>query len=151
MALVRWDPLRELEEMAERLERVVGHPVFRRTSDSGKETLTVPDWVPAVDIVETPTEYLIKAALPEVKKDDIKVTVVNGVLRIGGERTPEKEDESRKFHRMEQAYGRFVRTFTVPDDADGAKVQAEFRDGMLTVHLPKAEKAQPKAIEVKVA
>jgi len=150
MSLVRWDPMRELEEMADRLERVVGHPLFRRTND-GKETLTVPDWVPAVDIVETPGEYLVTAALPEVKKDDIRVTVVDGILRIGGERTRVKEEEGRKFHRMEQAYGRFVRTFAVPDEVDGAKVQAEFKDGVLTVHLPKTGKPQPKTFEVKVA
>jgi len=151
MALVRWDPLHELEEMADRLERIVGRPVLRRTSDSGKETLTVPEWVPAVDIVETPTEYLIKAELPGVKKEEVKVTVVNGVLRIGGERAQEKEEKSKKFHRVERTYGSFVRTFTVPDDVDEAKVLADFRDGMLTVHLLKTEKTQRKAIEVKVA
>lgn len=115
------------------------------------ENITVPDWAPLVDIVEDDREYLIKAELPEVQKEDVKVTVEGGTLTISGERKESREDKGRKFHRVERYYGRFERSFTVPDDADQSKVSAEFKDGMLRVHLAKSEKARPKQIEVKLA
>ena len=103
------------------------------------------------DISEDENEYVIKAELPELKKEEVKVTVENGVLTISGERKFEKEENKKKYHRVERAYGRFVRSFALPEDADASKVKAEFKDGMLTVHLPKSEKAKPKQIEVKIA
>jgi HSP20 family protein len=148
MALVRWDPFRELEDMSERLNRMFARPALR---SSGKETLTVADWVPTVDISETDEEYLIKAELPEVKKEDVKLSVHDDVLSISGERKYEKEEKGKKFHRVERAYGSFTRSFTLPDDADAAKIAAEYKDGVLKVHLPKSEKAKPKSIEVKVS
>jgi len=84
-----------------------------------------------------------------VKKEEVKIAVENGVLTISGERKSEKEE--KKYHRIERAYGSFERSFVVPDDADADKVNAEFKDGVLRVHLPKSEKAKPKHIEVKVA
>jgi HSP20 family protein len=104
-----------------------------------------------VDIVETDDEYLIKAELPEVRREDVKVSVENGVLTIRGERKLEKEANGKKLHRVERYYGSFLRTFVVPDNVDETKVRAEFKDGVLNVHLPKSEKAKPRAIEVKVA
>lgn len=107
-------------------------------------------WAPLVDITEDDKEYLIKAELPEVRKHEVKVTVENGLLVISGERSFEKEENGKRYHRVERAYGNFARSFAVPDDADDAKVNAEFKDGMLTVHLAKRETAKPKNIEVKV-
>jgi HSP20 family protein len=147
MALVRWDPFRELEDMSERLNRMFARPALR---SSGKETLTVADWVPTVDISETDEEYLIKAELPEVKKEDVKVTVEDGVLTLQGERRQEKEEKGKRYHRVERSYGSFVRSFTLPESVDEAKVKAEYKDGVLSLHLPKTEKVKPKAIEVKV-
>jgi HSP20 family protein len=89
--------------------------------------------------------------LPELKKEDVKVTVENGVLTISGERKFEKEEKKKKYHRVERGYGTFMRSFALPDDADGKKVKAEFKNGLLTVHLPKSEGAKPKHIEVNVA
>lgn len=149
MNLVRWDPFRELEEMSDRLNRVFGRPSTAKSD--GKETMTVADWTPSVDISETDGEYLIKAELPEVKKDDVKITLEEGVLSIQGERKHEKEEKNKKFHRVERAYGRFVRSFVVPDYVDESKIKAEYQDGVLHLHLPKSEKAKPRAIEVKVA
>lgn len=148
-SVARWDPFRELEELSERLNRVFGRPPVRR--DNSKEALTVADWIPAVDISESESEYLIKAELPGVKKEDIKVTLQEGVLTIQGERKQEKEEKGRKYHRIERSYGTFMRSFTLPDSADDSKVSAEFKDGLLSLHVPKSEKAKPKAIEVKVA
>lgn len=148
MALVRWDPFRELEEMSDRLNRVFTRPTVRT---NGKEQLTVADWMPIVDISETDGEYLIKAELPEVKKEDVKVTVENGVLTLQGERRQEKEEQGKKYHRVERSYGSFVRSFTLPESIDESGVKAEYKDGVLNLHLPKSEKVKPKAIEVKVA
>jgi len=112
--------------------------------------MTLADWVPTADITEDDKEYLIKAELPDLKKEDVKVTVENGVLTISGERKFEKEQKEKKYHRIERAYGRFVRSFALPDDADPGGVKADFKDGVLTVHLPKSERARPTQIEVNV-
>lgn len=148
-ALVRWDPFRELEEMEKRLATLFGRAPIRKDGDK-QESLTVAEWAPLVDIVEDEKEYLIKVELPEVKKEDVKVSVQDDVLTIAGERKSEKEEKGKKYHRIERAYGSFLRSFTLPEDADGAKVSAEFKEGVLKVHLPKSEKAKPKSIEVKV-
>ena len=149
MTLVRWDPFRELEEVSDRLNRMFARPAAARTN--GKETMIVADWAPSVDISETDGEYQIKAEIPDVKKEDVKVTLEDGVLTIQGERKHEKEEKGKKFHRIERSYGSFVRTFSLPDVIDEEKVKADFKDGVLNLHLPKSEKAKPKAIEVKVA
>ena len=149
MTLVRWDPFRELEEMSDRLNRM-----FSRTSTgskNGKEALTVADWTPTVDISESEGEYLIKAELPEVKKEDVKVTLEDGVLTLTGERRQEKEEKNTKYHRMERSYGSFVRSFSLPELVDETNVKAEYKEGVLSLRLPKSEKAKPRAIEVKVA
>ena len=148
--LMRWDPFRELEDMSDRLNRMFARPVVR-TNGNGKETLTVADWSPTVDISETDGEYLIKAELPEVKKDDVKVTLEDGILTIQGERRREKDEKTTKYHRVERSYGSFVRSFSLPDQVDENGVKAEYRDGMLNLRIPKSEKAKPRAIEVKVA
>ena len=155
MNLIRYEPTafptfplyREMEEMTDRLNRFFG----TWTRPNGKELLTVTDWTPVVDIQETDIEYLVKVELPEVKKEDVKVTVENGVLTLQGERKQEKEEKGKKFHRIERSYGSFLRTFTVPLDTDETKVAADFKDGILKVHLPKTEKPRPKAIEVRVS
>jgi HSP20 family molecular chaperone IbpA len=96
-------------------------------------------------------EYLIKTELPEMRKEDVKVTAENGVLTISGERKFEKEEKKKKYHRVERGFGTFMRSFALPDDADFSKVNAEFKNGVLTVHVPKSEHAKPKQIDVKVA
>jgi HSP20 family protein len=151
MSIVSWDPFRELEDMSSRLNRVFGRSGLARTSEANEQNaLTVFDWAPRVDISETPEEFQIKAELPDVKKEDVKVSVDAGVLRIEGERKQEKEEKGKKFHRVERTYGSFLRTFTLPDNVDETKIQADVKDGVLNVRLGKAAKAKPKAIEVKV-
>jgi HSP20 family protein len=136
---------REMEEMSDRLNRYFGVRPFE------KEALKLAEWVPAVDIQETETEYLLKVELPEVDKKDVKVTFEENVLKIEGERKQEKEEKGKKFHRIERSYGTFLRTFTVPEEVEPTKLTADFKEGMLTVRLPKGLKAKTKAIEVKVA
>ena len=149
--LTRWDPFKEMDELQKRLTSLFGLTPQRGTN--GKENMTVAQWLPLVDIVEDDKEYLIKAELPEVRREEVKVTVENGVLTISGERKFEKEekDKEHRYHRIERAYGTFTRSFSVPDDADDGQVSADFKDGLLTVHLAKSEKARPKSIEVKVS
>ena len=147
--LTRWEPLRELEDLQNRLSSVFGRAPVRR--GNGREEITLADWAPLADITEDDKEYVIKAELPEIPPESVKVTVENGVLTISGERKLEKEEKGKKYHRVERAYGSFVRAFTLPEDAEADKIRAEFKDGMLTVHLPKCEKARPKQIEVQVA
>ena len=146
--VTRWEPLREFEKLPEQMARFFGFPAIRPYT--AEENLTVADFMPLVDIYETEKEYLIKLDLPEVAKEEVKVYVEDGVLTIQGERHKEKEEKGKKFHRIERSYGTFLRTFTVPPDADEVKIDAEFKEGLLKVHLPKSEKAKPKTIDVKV-
>ena len=148
-ALTRWDPFKEMDDLQKRLTSIFGLAPQRPVN--GKEDMTVAQWLPLVDITEDDKQYLIKAELPEVKREDVKVTVENGVLTISGERKFEKEEKDKKYHRIERSYGNFLRSFALPDGADGSKVNAEFKDGVLKVHLPKSEKAKPKAVEVKLS
>jgi HSP20 family protein len=153
MYLTRWDPFRELEQLSERFRATLPSgflPAMRRASDPD-EALIVAEWAPLVDVEETEKEYLVKAELPEVHKEDVKVTIEGGMLSIEGERRHEKEEKNRKVHRVERSYGKFVRRFTVPPDVEDKKVTAEFKDGVLHVHVPKSLAAQPRAIDVKVA
>jgi HSP20 family protein len=145
----QWNPWRDLEDVEKRLSGIWGRRPGK--GEGEKEAISVAEWSPLVDITEDEKEYLIKAELPEMKKEDVKLTVENNVLCISGERKYEKEEKDKKYHRVERAYGSFMRSFTLPDDADGAKVAAEYKDGMLKVHLPKSEKAKPKSIDVKVS
>lgn len=149
MNLIKWDPFRELEDVSSRLNRIFGRTPARSESDN--EMLAVADWMPSVDISETDTAYLIRGEIPGVKKEDVKVTIQEGMLTIQGERKQEKEEKGKRFHRVECCYGNFVRSFRVPDDADESAVKAEFKDGMLNVTLPKSAKAKPKSISVTVS
>jgi HSP20 family protein len=148
MGLVRWEPFRELEDMTLQLQRMFGQRPWVREA---QEALTAGDWLPPVDIRETEKEYLFKIELPEVKKEDLKVELEEGTLKISGERKQEKEEEEARYHRVERSYGTFLRRFALPADADAARLQAEYKDGLLLVHLGKTETAKPRMISVKVA
>lgn len=149
MNLIKWDPFKELEEISNNLNRFFGRAPSTSRSDVGM--LAESDWNPTVDISETETEYLIKADIPGVKKEDVKVTVQDGMVTIRGERKQEKEEKGKKFHRIERTYGNFMRSFRMPDDANESGVSAEFKDGMLNVTLKKSATAKPKSIEVAVS
>lgn len=149
MNLIKWDPFRELEDVSNRLNRIFGRSTAR--AESGQEMLAVADWSPSIDISETDAAYLIKAEIPGVKKEDVKVTIQDGMLTIQGERKMEKEEKGKKFHRVERSYGSFVRSFRIPDNANENSVKAEFKDGMLNVTLAKSAKAKAKSIDVSVS
>ena len=145
--LTKWNPFRDLEDIQNWLSPWFGRIALR---GGGDETMTTSAWAPLVDITEDDKEYLIKVELPEIKKEDVKVTVENGTLTISGERKFEKEEKDKKYHRVERAYGSFVRSFALPEGTDGSKVSADYKDGVLKVHLTKSEQVRPKSIEVKV-
>jgi HSP20 family protein len=145
MALVRRDPGRDIEDMLDRYSRAAGLP-----RAGSQEVIATGDWTPRVDIAETDKAFEIKAEIPEVNKEDVKVTVHNGVLTVHGERKLENEEKGKKFHRIERFYGSFTRSFTLPDNVDETKTSASFKDGMLNLQIQKTEEAKPKSIEVKV-
>ncbi len=146
MNLMRLEPFREFETMSNRLNRLLGMELKPLTMPDG----VFADWAPAMDVEETDGEYLIKADLPDVKKEDVKVSVENGILAVEGERRMEKEEKGKKFHRIERSFGKFVRRMAVPTDVDEQKVAANFKDGVLNVHLPKAPAAKPRTVDIKV-
>ena len=145
MKLTKWDPFRQMEDMFEQYNKALSWP-YR----GGHEIVAAGEWMPRVDISETESDFGLKVEIPDVKKDEVKVTVDNGVLTITGERKQEKEEKGKKFHRVERYFGSFMRSFTLPDNVDEAKIEASFKDGMLNLRLPKTEKSKPKAIDVKI-
>ena len=148
MAIVRWDPFRELTDMQSRMNRLFGEFYGRRTED---DLLPRSTWWPPVDIYENDRhELVIKAELPDMKRDDIKLVVDNNVLTISGEKTSDSEMKDENCHRVERTYGQFSRSFSLPNTVDTTKVNAEYKNGVLTVTLPKREEAKPKQITVKV-
>lgn len=147
MTLVNWTPFREFDDLLGRYSRLFNGGLPASAQGDAAEAA---QWRPAANISETKDEYLIKAELPEVEKKDVEVTVHEGVITIRGERRYERSDESEKQHRVESFYGSFARSFALPADADESKVYAESKDGVLKVHIPKAEVLKPKPIEIQV-
>jgi len=148
--LKRWNQLKDMETFQHNLDSLLSHS-SSLTPGMQAKPVVAPEWSPLVDISEDEREYLIKAELPEVKKEDVKVTSEAGRLTIMGERKFENGEQGKKYHRVERAYGTFGRSFALPSDANAAKVTAEFKEGVLTVHLVKDEKAKPQQIEITVS
>ncbi len=154
MAIVRWNPTRELAtfptdilSMQREINRMFDD-FFR--SDRDESSLFAPTWRPAVDIVEEDNAYVAKVELPGINKDDVKITMQDNVLTIRGEKKEEKKGKEENLHRVERYYGSFQRSFTLPTSVKSDKIEAEYKDGILTITMPKAEEAKPKQIEVKV-
>src|SRR4026209_1750420 len=148
--VITWNPLKEMEEAQNRFNPFFSGGFPNRMGSGEIHSLAVADWSPEVDISQDDHGYLLKADLPEMKKDDVKVTVEDGILSVSGERKSEKEDHKKKFHRIERSFGTFRRIFTLPEDADSTKVTAEFRDGVLEVHVPTTTIAKSKTTQVRV-
>ena len=146
----RQDQLTKMETFQHNLDSLLRHS-STLPSGTQQQLVATPEWSPLVDISEDEREYLIKAELPEVRKEDVKVTTEAGTLTIMGERKFENGEQGKKYHRVERAYGTFGRSFALPADASPAKASADFKDGVLTVHLLKDAKAKPQQIEVTVS
>jgi HSP20 family protein len=147
MSLVRWDPFADVDSLFNRMLPLsfASWPRLSPASSSAKL-----EWAPSADISETEKEYLIRAELPAVKKEDVQVTFDDGMLTIKGERKQQKEDKNEKYHRTESFYGSFERRFSLPDNVNSEAIRCETKDGILIVHIPKTEvtKSRPKQIAV---
>jgi len=147
MTVIRWDPFSEVDSLVNRLMPVAPGAWPRLAVPGNGKTF---DWAPSADISETEREYVIRAELPAVKKEDVQVTVDGGMITVKGERKQHKEDKSEKFHRVESFYGSFERSFSLPDNVNADAIRCESKDGILSVHIPKTEtqKNKPKQISV---
>src|ERR1700704_2236442 len=138
MSLTHYDPLTNFRSFEDAITRMLSEPRGARP------------WSPSVDIYETENELVLKADLPDVKLEDIEVRVENQTLTLKGERKFEKDESAKGYHRMERNYGTFVRSFTVPTSVDAEKVAAEYKNGVLTVKLPKKKAAKPRQVKIEV-
>lgn len=155
MSLIRWNPTRELTNwasdlwnMQREMNRLFDNFFRGGVQDDGSFGLS--SWMPAVDIAEHDNEFVVKVELPGVSKDDVKVTLESNILTIRGEKKQDRETKNENYHRLERTYGSFQRSFTLPSSVRNDKIEAVYKDGILTITLPKAEEAKPKLIDVKV-
>ncbi len=149
-SLLRWDPVRELEDLGRRFSPMFGRfPQEVRTDE--RQAMTAVDWAPVVDIAEDGESYHVTIELPEVKREDVKVSIESGVLTVSGERKKVSEERNgKKYHRIERLYGTFLRSFSLPDDADPARVSATMKDGVLNVRIEKLAETKPRSVEIEV-
>jgi HSP20 family protein len=148
MSLIRWDPFSDMDAMFNRM--LSGNFArWPRVSPGSQEGRKI-EWSPSTDISETDKEYVIRAELPAVKKEDVQVTFEEGIITIKGERRQQKEDKDEKYHRVESFYGSFERAFSLPDNVNSDAIRCESKDGILTVHIPKTEIVKQKAKQISV-
>ena len=148
MTLIRWEPFRELDDVFTRYSPFFGRLAAAR--QAAADEAEAPAWMPVANISETDSEYFVKVELPEVAKEDVKVTIDENVITISGERKKEAEHKDEKIHRVESYYGRYSRSYRLPEDADVAAVEAESRNGVLKVRVPKLPAPKAKTVEVQV-
>jgi HSP20 family protein len=155
MSLIRWNPTHDLDRwpsdffgIQREINRVFDN--FFRGGAQADEGFMNSYWTPAVDIAEQENDYVVKMELPGVNKDDVKISLESNILTIKGEKKQEKEEKNKNLHRIERSYGSFQRSFTLPTTVKSDRIDAFFKDGVLSISLPKAEEAKPKQIEVKV-
>jgi HSP20 family protein len=146
MRVIKWEPFRDVDDV---FDRFVADSL-RRWPRPPAEGRAASDWAPAADVSETEGEYLIKADLPAVRKEDVSLTVQDGVLTLSGERRQEKHAESEKLHRVERTYGSFARRFALPENVDEQGIRAESRDGVILIHIPKQKVVQPQPRQIEI-
>ena len=153
MTLVKFNPMRDLVDFEREFNKMFNSFENRfgisRNKDEENEYENAV-WMPLTDIYEDKDKYTLKLDLPGIKKDDVKITFVDGRLSISGERNQESEHKDSKCHRIERSFGKYYRSFNLPENVQSEKINAEFKDGQLTISVPKAEEAKPKEIEIKV-
>ncbi len=152
MAMTKWNPARELLNVEREFNKMFNSlgSRFGLMDSSDLEEYENAVWMPLTDISEDKDNFVLKLDLPGVSKDDVKISFTDGMLNISGERKLEKDTKDAKFHRMERAYGKYFRSFTLPNKIREDKIDAEFKDGQLIITVPKAEEAKPKEIPIKV-
>ena len=148
MAIVRWEPLRDMMTAQREFDRLF-REAFSPTGNEGE--VSTRTWAPPVDIYENGDNLVLKAEVPGVNPEDVEVRVEDNTLYLKGERKFEKEVKEQNYHRVERSYGTFTRSFSLPNSVDSDKVTATYKDGVLTLTMPKREEAKPKTIKVNVA
>jgi len=152
MAIVKWNPAKELLNVEREFNRFFN--TFGRhfgiSSGEIEEEFENAVWMPLTDIIEGKDNYVLKLDLPGVSKNDVKISYSDGQLMISGERKQEKESKDSKYHRVERSYGKYYRSFTLPQKIQEDKIDAEFKDGQLTITVPKSEEAKPKELDIKI-
>jgi HSP20 family protein len=153
MAIVRWNPMRDLMSMEREFNKVF-NSLERKfgfsDGDNGNEEFENAVWMPMTDILEDDGQYYLNIDLPGIKKEDVKINYSNGQLSISGERKLETVEKNAKYHRAERSYGKYYRSFTLPQKIKENEINAEFKDGQLKISIPKSEEAKPKQLEIKV-
>jgi HSP20 family protein len=149
MAIVRWDPFRELDTLRSRMNQVFEDSIRRRELPGGDEEVGG-SWAPAVDIFETPEKIVVKAEVPGIPEDAIDIQVAEGTLTLKGERRFEKEEHKGSYHRLERAYGAFQRSFSLPSSIDPERISASYDSGVLSIEMPKREENKPRKVQVKI-
>lgn len=150
MALLKWSPRRDMFDMFEEFNRMVDQMIKTDRGMTEDETFAGTLWAPRVNIAETNDNYMVELELPGVKKDDVKITFKDHILTIEGEKKMTNELKEDDFIRKESIYGKFSRSFRLPEDVEVDKIDANYKDGILTITLPRVEEKKPKQIEVKV-
>jgi HSP20 family protein len=143
MALVRWDPIRELDSLQGDMNRLFDH-FFEGRSTNGSSRR----WMPAMDLVETDDHLVLRGDLPGLTEDDIEIEIKDNVLTVSGERRAKDEEKGEGYHRVERAFGRFSRSLTVPQGIDAGQVEAQFENGVLEVRIPKPAEAEPTRVQI---
>jgi HSP20 family protein len=146
MAIVRWEPFRELSTLQNEMNRLF-NTVFD-TPSPGNGGSTLRRWMPAMDLVETEDHFVLRADLPGMKEDDVKIEFEDGTLTVSGERKAEHESKNEGYYRVERAFGSFSRSLTLPQGIDPEAVTANFENGVLEVRIPKPEERKPRRIEI---
>ena len=153
MSLIKFNPVRDLlsverefQKFFSDFENRFGFPSHRESSAELESAV----WTPMTDVYEDKDGYKLQLDLPGLKKEDVKISYANGQLKISGERKEQTEDKNGKYHRVERTFGKFYRSFTLPDKIREGEIEAEFKDGQLSISIPKAEEAKPKELEIKV-
>jgi len=147
MAIIRWRPLSEIDTFRREMNRMFDS--FFRSELEGSEEIST--WYPAMDVKETKDDFVVTAEVPGMSKDDIKINISENTLTIKGEKKEEKKEEDHNYHRVERRYGTFQRSFTLPTQVESDKVKAAYKDGVLTITLPKKEEVKPKEIPISVS
>jgi HSP20 family protein len=145
MAMLRWEPFREIESALRRFS-----PLYMPDNGVARDETAARTWMPLANISESENEYLIEIELPDVKKEDVQIAVADGIITISGERKLEREDKAENAIRVESMYGAFTRSFVLPDCVEANSIRAEAKDGVLRIHVPKAETKKSDPLEIEV-
>jgi HSP20 family protein len=151
MRVIKWEPFRDMDEVFNRFfaDTLRRFPAQGGAYGSG-DGQQAREWAPLADVCENDSEYVIKAELPEIRKEDVSITVQDGVLTLSGERKQEKREDSERVHRVERYYGTFARRFALPENADETGIRAESRDGVIVIHIPKQPVVEPKPRQIEI-